>query len=138
MIGRATMNGIYGNSMPAQASFVHRVYGQSDGQKGRLEDVCADFEAIFVGYMMKALRRTIPEKGFHTAPGRDIYTLMFDQKVAEDLSARGGGIGLRSILLRQLGAGETKVTAKGDGAAAVSMPSAGDMSRQTEPHHGET
>ncbi len=77
--------------------------GQLRLEEERLKDVCADFESIFVSYMMKALRRTIPESGLTKLPGNDMYVMMFDQKVAEDLSSKGGGIGLQKILLRQLG-----------------------------------
>jgi len=116
--------------MPSgHADAAHRG-GQHNGRADGLEDVCADFEAIFIGFMMKALRRTIPESGFHTAPGRDIYTLMFDQKVAEDLSTGGGGIGLQQILMRQLGTHDSAAAGKRTGSDSPRMPSAGGVSRR--------
>jgi len=111
--------------MPSGHADAARGGGHLNGRTGRLEDVCADFEAIFIGFMMKALRRTIPESGFSAAPGRDIYALMFDQKVAEDLSTGGGGIGLQQILLRQLGARDSIASARGTGSPY--MPSAGGV-----------
>lgn len=72
-------------------------------EKG-LEKACADFESIFIYQLLQTLRKTVPKGGYlsnKTSRG-DMYTMMFDQKVAEDLAKRGGGIGLRTILLDQL------------------------------------
>ncbi len=79
-----------------------------EGQQGeiteeRLKKACADFESIFISYMLKTMRRTIPESGVNKFPGKDIYTMLLDQKVAEDLAKRGGGMGIQEMLLHQLG-----------------------------------
>ncbi len=69
----------------------------------KLKKACADFEAIFINYMIKTMRSTIPQSGLNNFPGKDIYATMVDQKVAEDLAKKRGGIGLQEMLLRQLG-----------------------------------
>jgi len=69
----------------------------------KLKKACADFEAIFINYMMKTMRDTIPKSGLNKLPGKDIYDSMVDQKVAQDLAEKKGGIGLQEMLLRQLG-----------------------------------
>jgi flagellar protein FlgJ len=79
-----------------------------DGEQGnvteeRLKKACADFEAIFISYMLKSMRRTIPKSGLNEFPGKDIYTMLLDQKVAEDLAKRGNGMGIQEMLLHQLG-----------------------------------
>jgi len=74
---------------------------QSGGSRDELKKACADFEAIFINHMLKTMRRAIPQSG-NNFPGKDIYSTMVDQKVAEDLAKRGGGIGLQEMLLRQL------------------------------------
>jgi len=78
---------------------------QSEISNKKLKKACADFESIFISYMLKTMRRTIPQSGLNNFPGKDIYDTMIDQKVAEDLAKRGGGIGLQEMLLRQLGSG---------------------------------
>ncbi|OPX41044.1 MAG: hypothetical protein B1H13_04220 [Desulfobacteraceae bacterium 4484_190.3] len=78
---------------------------QPGNSEEKLKKACADFESIFISYMLKTMRRTIPQSGLNKFPGKDIYTSMVDQKVAEDLAKRGGGIGLQKMLLRQLGSG---------------------------------
>jgi len=91
---------------PACAGTADRPAGQQPGiNEANLKKACADFESIFISYMLKTMRRTIPQSGLNKFPGKDIYTTMIDQKVAEDLAKRGGGIGLQEMLLRQLGAG---------------------------------
>lgn len=72
-----------------------------ENKEEKLKKACADFESIFIGYMLKAMRRTIPQSGTNRLPGKDIYDTIVDQKVAEDLAKRGGVIGLQEILLRQ-------------------------------------
>jgi len=78
---------------------------QSGISDKKLKEACADFESIFISYMLKTMRSTIPQSGLNKSPGKDIYDTMIDQKVAEDLAKRGRGIGLQEMLLRQLGSG---------------------------------
>ncbi|MBU8910844.1 MAG: rod-binding protein [Desulfobacterales bacterium] len=66
-----------------------------------LKKACADFESIFISHMLKTMRSTVPQ-GKNNFPGKDIYSTLVDQKVAEDLAKRGGGLGLQEMLLRQL------------------------------------
>jgi len=83
----------------------NRLGGQQPGvSEEKLKKACADFEAIFINYMLKTMRSAIPQSGT-SSPGKDIYSTMVDQKVAEDLAKRGGGIGLQEMLLRQLESG---------------------------------
>ena len=101
------MEGIGIKELPTGAIFRHEEASQLDGRREirekRLKEVCADFEAIFINHLLKNLRRTIPESGLNKLPGKDTYIMMFDQKVAEELSSKGRGIGLQEILLRQFG-----------------------------------
>ncbi len=69
----------------------------------RLRKACADFESIFISYLFKTMRSTIPESGLNSFPGKDMYTMLLDQKVAEDLAERKGGMGMQEMLFRQLG-----------------------------------
>jgi flagellar protein FlgJ len=72
-------------------------------QDKRLRKACTEFESIFLYNLFKEMRRTVPKSSLMpSAPGKDTYEMMFDQKVAEDLSKRGEGIGLQKILYEQL------------------------------------
>ena len=71
-----------------------------------LGKACADFESIFIYQLLQTLRKTVPRSGlFSDKSSRwGMYTMMFDQKVAEDLATKGGGIGLQKMLSDQLSA----------------------------------
>ena len=72
-------------------------------QDKKLRQACTEFESIFLYNLFKEMRRTLPKSDLlPSAPGKDTYEMMFDQKVAEDLSRRGGGIGLQKVLYEQL------------------------------------
>jgi flagellar protein FlgJ len=69
----------------------------------KLRKACADFESIFFFNLFKEMRSSIPKSGLlPSAPGKDTYQMMFDQKIAEDLSKRGDGMGLQKLLYEQL------------------------------------
>jgi len=68
----------------------------------RLKRACTEFESIFITYMLKSMRNTLPEDGlFGKTNEAKIVKSMFDEKLAIAI-ARGGGIGLGSILFEEL------------------------------------
>ena len=72
-------------------------------QDKKLRQACSEFESMFIYNLFKDMRKTVPKSGLlPAAPGKETYDMMFDQKVAEDLSKRGEGIGLQKILYEQL------------------------------------
>jgi flagellar protein FlgJ len=72
---------------------------QNDHQ---LEGACSEFESLFIYYLLKEMRATIPKSGFlDGGNAQEFYTSMLDSQLARDLSSKGG-IGLSSILLDQL------------------------------------
>jgi peptidoglycan hydrolase FlgJ len=69
----------------------------------KLKKACADFESILVYNLFKSMRKTVPASGLlDTFPGKDTYTMMFDQKVAEDMAHSGNGLGIQKMLFEQL------------------------------------
>jgi flagellar protein FlgJ len=74
--------------------------GQSDPQ---LQAACRDMESLFLSYLFKEMRATINKSGFISG-GRaeEIFTSLLDVEVSKKM-ADAGGIGLSSILLKQLG-----------------------------------
>jgi len=77
--------------------------GESRGGKS-LKSTVADFESIFIYYMLQTLRKTVPKGGLFSqeTSSKDTYNMMLDQKLAEDLALKGGGMGLQKMLLYQL------------------------------------
>lgn len=69
----------------------------------QLKKACADFEAVFAYYLFKSMRGTVPSSGLlDRYPGKETYTMMMDQKIAEELSQSSNGLGLKEMLYRQL------------------------------------
>ena len=73
-----------------------------DRDERKLRETCAQFESIFITYLMKSMRKATGVEGF---PGSSyeskIVTSMFDENLSISI-AKNGGIGLGKILLEQL------------------------------------
>ena len=73
--------------------------GRQEHDLPTLHQACQKLESVFISYLLESMRKTVPEtnKGVHTS----IYTSMMDAGIAR-VVAEGPGIGLASILYRQL------------------------------------
>ena len=68
----------------------------------RLKAVSQDFESLFLSYMMKTMRNSVPKGGlWGQTQGEQIFTEMRDDELAKGL-AKAGGIGLAPLLEQQL------------------------------------
>jgi flagellar protein FlgJ len=75
----------------------------NEEEQKKLKKACADFESIFTYQLLKTMRKTIPEnKTGMNNYGKETYTMMMDQKLAENISAKGDGLGLKKVLYEQL------------------------------------
>jgi len=74
--------------------------GQSDP---KLQATCREMESLFLTYLLKEMRATVDKSGFLSG-GRaeEIFTSMLDVELSKKMSD-AGGIGLSSLLFRQLG-----------------------------------
>ena len=88
------MNLINLNPPPA-ASF-------SGKDRAELKKVAEEFEAVFIGQLLKVMRQTIEESGLEGGGfGKSIYTELFDQEIALNM-ARRGALGIGDIIYRNL------------------------------------
>ena len=72
------------------------------GRKEELENACRDFESLFVHYMLKQMRETVPDDGlFGGGQAEKMYTSMMDTEVAKEIS-RQRGLGLAPMMYRQM------------------------------------
>ena len=63
---------------------------------------CNAFESLFVNYLMKEMRETIPQNElFGGGSAEKIYTSMLDSEVAKHVSGNRG-IGLSDMLMQQM------------------------------------
>jgi len=70
--------------------------------KEKLIEVCKQFESIFINFMLKSMRATVPDGGlFEKGVAYDIVLSMHDQALAEEVS-QNGGIGLAKQLYEEL------------------------------------
>ncbi|HHL39968.1 MAG TPA: hypothetical protein ENJ37_05635 [Deltaproteobacteria bacterium] len=104
--------------------------GASSGRRD-LERAVRDFESLFIYQMLKTMREGVEKSGlFHGGRGEEIYTSMLDMEISREM-ARGGGLGLAKMLMRELapagedGAQEAPGTGT-RGRAAVSGRGRGD------------
>ncbi len=82
-----------------------RVENKDTKQMARLKQVSGEFESIFLGYMIKEMRKTVPEDPlFGSSQAKEIYYDMYDDAMAKELS-KAGGIGLAAMLYNQLSKG---------------------------------
>jgi flagellar protein FlgJ len=83
-----------------------------------LERAARGLEGLFLTQMLKAMDRTVPRDGmFSSSFASRITRDLFFEKVGEELAA-AGGIGLASILRKQL---ELKISPAGDGDLAFKL-----------------
>jgi flagellar protein FlgJ len=75
----------------------------------KIKKVCQDFEAIFTYYLLKNMRQTIPKgQDVVSYSSNDTYNMIMDQKIAEDFSRKGNGLGLQKMLYEQMTKNYTK------------------------------
>jgi len=71
-------------------------------KEAKLRQACADFESIFVNYVLRSARKTLPQQGlFHDTREARIYESMMDEQMARCV-AGGRGLGLGELLYEQL------------------------------------
>lgn len=71
-------------------------------KQAELKKASKQFEAIFLNYMMKSMRETIPKAGLlKEGLANNIYTSMFDSYLSEKASAHQS-LGLASMIYKQL------------------------------------
>ncbi|MEI6205609.1 MAG: rod-binding protein [Desulfuromonadales bacterium] len=75
----------------------------SEKQRLQAKKVSQDFEALFVGMMMKSMRETVgKDKLTGGGHGEEVYRSMLDQEYAAASVKRGGGLGLAKIIEKEI------------------------------------
>lgn len=81
---------------------------ESEAEAAR--DAARQFEALFLSYLYKTMRATVPESPFGEGQSGAMFEDMFTPAVGNDM-AEAGGIGLADLMVRHFGAGTTRVAA---------------------------
>jgi flagellar protein FlgJ len=86
--------------------------GQGVERQKALKNACRDFESLFVDYLLKQMRRTVPQDGlFGGGQAEKMYTAMMDSEVAKEIS-RQRGLGLAPMMYQQMMAAINETTTK--------------------------
>ena len=77
--------------------------GLTEKQRQQAKKVSQDFEALFVGMMMKSMRATVgKDKLTGGGHGDEVYLSMLDQEYAAASVKRGGGLGIAKIIEKDI------------------------------------
>ena len=86
-----------------QRSMAGGAAGLTEKQRQQAKKVSQDFEALFVGMMMKSMRETVgKDKLTGGGHGDDVYRSMLDQEYAAASVKRGGGLGIAKIIEKDI------------------------------------
>jgi murein DD-endopeptidase MepM/ murein hydrolase activator NlpD len=92
-----------------------RIQNSQKPGSGRLQELKSatqQFEALFIGYLMKVMRSTVDQADPQSESyGKDIYTEMFDSEIANNVS-QTQSLGIGDLLYRQLEQLESGAPAK--------------------------
>jgi len=93
--------------------------------KARLEKAAKDFEAVFVGYMLKSMRSTIPKDDMlGDGLGGDVMEGMFDAELSTQLS-RQSHLGLAEMIYRSVTGESLQAAARSGTPVSQKVPAAG-------------
>lgn len=74
---------------------------EKTAQLNRLRKSAGDFEALFLAQLLKTMQATVHKTEQAKSLGGDVMLDVASEKLAEDLSKRGG-IGLRDMILKSM------------------------------------
>jgi flagellar protein FlgJ len=75
---------------------------QMSEEQRKLKKACCDLEAIFLGYLLKSMRKTVQETNlFGSSSQEQIFRDMLDNEICS-LASRTQSLGLGEMLYRQL------------------------------------
>ncbi|NMP28044.1 flagellar assembly peptidoglycan hydrolase FlgJ [Rahnella sp. SAP-1] len=82
-----------------------RLAAKNDPQ-GQIKTVAKQFEGLFVQMMLKSMRAALPQDGILDSESTHLYTSMYDQQIAQDMSSKG--LGMADMMVKQLTGGNTE------------------------------
>jgi len=93
---------VTGKMEKAQHRLTSEKISQSVENPQELKEACSELESLFIFYLLKEMRATIPKTGLISG-GRaeEIYTSMLDSQLSKEMASQRG-IGLSSLILDRL------------------------------------
>jgi peptidoglycan hydrolase FlgJ len=75
--------------------------------QANLKPVARQVEGMFVQMMLKSMRDALPKDGMFSSDQTRLYTSMYDQQIAQQMTA-GKGLGLADAMVKQMAAAQGK------------------------------
>ncbi|MEB6378919.1 flagellar assembly peptidoglycan hydrolase FlgJ [Leclercia adecarboxylata] len=72
---------------------------------GNIRPVARQVEGMFVQMMLKSMREALPKDGMFSSDSTRLYTSMYDQQIAQQMTA-GKGLGLADVIVKQMAAAQ--------------------------------
>lgn len=72
-----------------------------------IRPVARQVEGMFVQMMLKSMREALPKDGVFSSDQTRLYTSMYDQQIAQQMTA-GKGLGLAEMMVKQMTQGQTQ------------------------------
>jgi flagellar protein FlgJ len=104
-----------------------------------LQGAAQQFEAMFIGMLMKSMRDATPQDGLFDSDQTKLYQSMLDQQMAQAMAKRG--IGLGAMMVKQLSKATEQSPASGVGTYSADPwvpPPASTTQGTSQPWAGET
>jgi flagellar protein FlgJ len=92
-----------------------------------LRKAATQFEAVFVRALLKSMRDALPQGDPLSGDAGRMYTSMYDEQLAQKISARG--LGIADIMVKQLSMGGRQAGPAAGAAAPVGESAAGRLDR---------
>lgn len=87
------------------ANALNKLHQQAAAQSPQaLKAVAKQVEGLFVQMMLKSMRDALPQEGLLDSHQTQLYTSLYDQQIAQQLSAKG--LGLADMMVKQLSPGQ--------------------------------
>ena len=89
-------------TMPVAAECLPTHHSSADNDPRKMKQACSELESLFVYYLVKEMRATVPKSGlFGGGSAEDIYTSMLDLQLSKDIAEKRG-IGISTALFERL------------------------------------
>lgn len=72
---------------------------------GNIRPVARQVEGMFVQMMLKSMREALPKDGMFSSDSTRLYTSMYDQQIAQQMTS-GKGLGLADVIVKQMAAAQ--------------------------------
>lgn len=86
--------------------------------EANIRPVARQVEGMFVQMMLKSMREALPKDGLFSSDSTRLYTSMYDQQIAQSMTA-GKGLGLADMMVKQMGGEQANQLAADADASAV-------------------